>query len=360
MFALPRYGIREGAARVPAAASDNMYSLSVHDLQAKARKAEAAVLRRHQSSQRPSAQRRDFVLSTIYGKTLNELSESAAARREAAVEAARAHPELSTMLGEPEEPPGMVFHHSFRDREEGLEVGGSTISGLRYVPRAYYAGGGELDGRRTAALDKTREVVNGLEPRLATVSLCDVGKTRGRLKQGPYSNPGYFLRVRERSKELGPPLRYAPKNEMERVHGHLASLTLSDPGPWVGNKEFVFPTWRHPDPSQFAGSRLKLCSAPASNVTHDISGEKQCLPVNSNEPYVISSQSSIAIKDSMVPFRARRPEQELGKRWNNSSRDAKRTSRAPRPARSCHVSLRGLTHRGLAHSRSAASLPPGY
>ena len=42
----------------------------------------------------------------------------------------------------------------------------------------------------------------------ATASLVDQGKTRGRLKQPPYSNPGYFLRVREQAKELGPPMRY--------------------------------------------------------------------------------------------------------------------------------------------------------
>lgn len=339
-----------------------MYSLSVHDLHAKRSKAEAAAERRHRSSHRPSPQRRDFVLSTIYGKTLDELSQSAASRRERAVAEAVARPECSTMLGLPEEAVGAAFHHSFRDREAHAEIGGSTVSGLRYVPRAYYGGGGELDGLRTASLDATREEVSGLEPRFATVSLVDVGKTRGRLKQGPYSNPGYFLRVRERSKELGPPLRYAPKNEAERVHGHLASLTLSDPGPWVGNKEFVFPTWRHPDPAAFTGPRLSLCSAPASNETHDVCSDKYVLPVNSTEPYVNSATSSIAIKDSMVPFRARKVHMELGRRWNNSSREAKARPRTTRTAKTCHVSLRGLTHKGLsagALSRSAASLPPG-
>lgn len=209
-----------------------MYSLGAHDLREKEKKAEAAKLRRHKTSQRPSAQRRDFVLSAIYGKSHDEMSTAATERRDAAILAAKQNPNESTMLGEPEEPPGMVFHHSFRDRFQGMELAGATISGLRYVPRAYYGGGGELDGRKTASLDKTRESVSGLEPRLATVSLCDVGKTRGRLKQGPYSNPGYFLRIRERSKELGPPLRRATGRRLfARVSTRVRTWLQSSSGP---------------------------------------------------------------------------------------------------------------------------------
>lgn len=329
-----------------------MYSLGIHDLQEKSRKAQEAKLRRHQSSQGQSVQRRDFVLSSVYGKTFDEMSGAAAERREQSMSAARERPESSTMLGDPEEPPGMVFHHSFRDRDEGSEIGGSTISGLRYVPRAYYGGGGDLNRGKTAQLDARREVVNGLEPRLATVSLCDVGKTRGRLKQGPYSNPGYFLRVRERSKELGPPLRSGHKNELERVHAHLASLTLNDPGAWVGNKEFVFPTWRHPNPKKYAGARVEYCTTPWTPATHDVSGDLRWAPVNKVESYVVAPDSSHAIKDSMVPFRARRPKLELGNRWNNSRLPEKSAPATPAPgastrslrsSKSCHVSLRGLT-----------------
>lgn len=338
-----------------------MFSLGIHDLQEKQRKAFEAKLRRHKNAtSKPSAQRRDFLLGSVYGKTFDEMSSAAAERRDAQVSTAKRRPETSTMLGEPDEPPGMVFHHSFRDRDEGLELGGGTISGLRYVPRACYLGGGELDGRKTASLDARREVVNGLEPRLATVSLCDVGKARGRLKQGPYSNPGYFLRIRERSKELGPPLRASQKNEPERVHETLNALTLNDPGEWVGNKEFVFPTWRHPDPKRFAGKRVALCTTPATPATHDVSGDLKWMPLNKPEPYVVDPGSSHAIKDSMVPFRARKADLELGARWNNSIHRAKRgapmnrsiqsiasdphfaSTRSLRSAKSCHVSLRGL------------------
>ena len=43
-----------------------MYSLGIHDLQEKSRKAQEAKLRRHQSSQGQSVQRRDFVLSSVW------------------------------------------------------------------------------------------------------------------------------------------------------------------------------------------------------------------------------------------------------------------------------------------------------
>lgn len=144
---------------------------------------------------------------------------------------------------------------------------------------------------------------------------------------------------------------------MERVHAHLASLTLNDPGKWVGNKEFVFPTWRHPNPKVFTGKRVELCSAPASNMTHDVSGDVKWQPLNTVEPYVVSPNSSHAIKDSMIPFRARRAHLELGNRWNNSSGpqpvQKSASSRSLRSAKSCHVSLRGMTHKGL---HTAASL----
>ena len=58
--------ISGGSAALSDAVRTAMYSLGIHDLQEKSRKAQEAKLRRHQSSQGQSVQRRDFVLVDLY------------------------------------------------------------------------------------------------------------------------------------------------------------------------------------------------------------------------------------------------------------------------------------------------------
>ena len=138
---------------------------------------------------------------------------------------------------------------------------------------------------------------------------------RGRLKQPPYSNPGYFLRVREQSKEVGPPMRYAAKNEMERVHDSLSNLTVNDSGEWDEGE--LFPVWRHVAPSKWKGGRKRLHTAPATGLSHSVTGEPHFAPIHSSEPYVIHRQSSHAVKDSQEGFRPRQKEGELAGEFGN-------------------------------------------
>ena len=136
---------------------------------------------------------------------------------------------------------------------------------------AYYSGGGELNRARTAEIGRRREVVNSLEVRSATVSHCDVG-ARGRLRQPPYANPRYFLRAREQSRELGPPLRYGVRNELERVLQAQEYTSLTEPGEWTGNREIFDPRWRKNEPTKHAGPRFRGLSTPAENATHSVTG----------------------------------------------------------------------------------------
>ena len=59
----------------------------------------------------------DHFLLSCYGKTFDEMGESAVERRERDSDCAKMRPEVSTMLSEPDDPYGTVFHHTFRDRD---------------------------------------------------------------------------------------------------------------------------------------------------------------------------------------------------------------------------------------------------
>ena len=273
--------------------------------------------RRHRSLTKPSPEHRDRVLLNVYGQNRDGMAQASQSRRGDWMSRAVSHPEMSSILQPPADPTGLVFHHTFRDRKAEKELGplNGCVSAKSYVPRAHYRGGGDLDRAKTATLRGLDRVKTGqanvdmLEPREATASLVDQGKTRGRLKQPPYSNPGYFLRVREQSKEVGPPMRYAAKNEMERVHDSLSNLTVNDSGEWDEGE--LFPVWRHVAPSKWKGGRKRLHTAPATGLSHSVTGDPHFAPIHSSEPYVIHRQSSHAVKDSQEGFRPRQKEGEL-------------------------------------------------
>ncbi|KAJ1452501.1 hypothetical protein M885DRAFT_312106 [Pelagophyceae sp. CCMP2097] len=247
-----------------------MYSLGLRNQQEQAKRSQEAIERRH--AKPADGARRDHHLLQVYGKTHAEMMSSGQQRREDLIEAATFAPETSSSLRQQVDPPGRVHYHTFRDRSPSREVGPQTVSSLRYVPRAVYGGGGALDRARTAKLENRREPVNALEPRLGTASLHDIATSRGRVRQQTYEAPGYFLRARERSLELGPPLRFEAKNEMERVNSHLESLTIADAGQWAGTLEVNEPVWRTVDQRKWKGLRLRLNTAPATNTTHTVDG----------------------------------------------------------------------------------------
>lgn len=334
-----------------------MYSLGTRDNHERQRLAEAALARRH-SRENMSAARRDHFLLSCYGKTFDEMGESAVERRERDSDCAKMRPEVSTMLSEPDDPYGTVFHHTFRDRDEPKEIGASVMSASRYVPRAYYSGGGELNRARTAEIGRRREVVNSLEVRSATVSHCDVG-ARGRLRQPPYANPRYFLRAREQSRELGPPLRYGVRNELERVLQAQEYTSLTEPGEWTGNREIFDPRWRKNEPTKHAGPRFRGLSTPAENATHSVTGLNRDPTLDTLEAYTISRESSHAIKDSMEEFRHREPSLDTGGNWERVTSMHSLVSPVDKPASEkarlkVHASLRGLNPSASATLRARA------
>lgn len=291
-----------------------MYSLAMKEKQDKMQMVEEAQQRRHRVLSKPSPEHRDRTMLGVYGQTRDGMAKSSQSRRGEWMSRAISHPEMSTILQAPPDPSGLFFEHTFRDRQPGNELGpaNGAVSAKTYVPRAVYLGGGEIQRAKTASL-KARthgaQIVDMLEPREATASMVDQGKTRGRLKQPPYSNPGYFLRVREQSKELGPPMRYMPKNEMERVHDSLAALTVNDSGEWDEGE--LFPVWRNVEPHKWKGSRKRLNTAPAPMLTHSMNGDTHEDPLHSSEPYVVHRQSQHAVKDKLEGFRPRQKEGEL-------------------------------------------------
>ena len=77
-----------------------------------------------------------------------------------------------------------------------------------------------------------------------------------RLAKGPYFNPGHFLRVRQRHKELGPPFVYNTRTEPERVTAQLTVETLNDPGPFTDKtmQAIQYPQWRFPRQKKVPGA----------------------------------------------------------------------------------------------------------
>ena len=108
------------------------------------------------------------------------------------------------------------------------------VSSKTYVPRAYYHGGGKMDLAKTLAIRDLGSPVDMLDPRPATASIVDGGKICGRLKKpaytGPIENGG--LRMREKAKEIQPPIRFKAVTEAERVNDAITQNSVQDAGPY--------------------------------------------------------------------------------------------------------------------------------
>ncbi|CAM9350170.1 unnamed protein product, partial [Choristocarpus tenellus] len=50
------------------------------------------------------------------------------------------------------------------------------------------------------------------------ISILCQAKIRGRLKHPIWERPKYFLRPREKAKEIGPDIQYADRNDMQRIY----------------------------------------------------------------------------------------------------------------------------------------------
>jgi len=124
-----------------------------------------------------------------------------------------------------------IHRHLFRDRRQDREVGPQNghISPKTYVPRAYYHGGGKMDLAKTMAIRSLASPVDMLDPRPATASIVDGGKIRGRLKRNMYTGPieNGGLRMREKSKEIQPPIRFKAQTEAERVRLRTTDDTIT-------------------------------------------------------------------------------------------------------------------------------------
>mmetsp|Transcript_18802 Transcript_18802/g.44038 ORF Transcript_18802/g.44038 Transcript_18802/m.44038 type:complete len:418 (-) Transcript_18802:506-1759(-) len=82
------------------------------------------------------------------------------------------------------EPPKSPFHHTFRDRDPNMEIGSPTVSGRAYVTEKE---------RIAKSLENTNYLLTPIEPKST------------------------LLRVREKEKEIQPPLRYKPHTDLVRV-----------------------------------------------------------------------------------------------------------------------------------------------
>ena len=247
-----------------------MYSLGVYEQHQ--RKVKAEVDRQNKTSSKNwNPAKRNRFLANIYERDLHELATVSIVRRDANIQQALLEPEATSMLGEPTvpikggayvswnamapsrqlAPPSQQFRDTYPEKELGGRFGVS-----KYVARAYFKGGGLFNAEKTielkarTAMEGGARAVDALDPREATVSLGGLGMT---LKKGPYANPGHFLRVRQRAKELGPPFVYKARTECERITSQLSVETLNDAGPWTPKTAQLiqYPRWRYPDPAQF-------------------------------------------------------------------------------------------------------------
>jgi hypothetical protein len=211
--------------------------------------------RRHHLK-KPTKQEKDRKLRRTYGLTRDQLALQSDTRRQQWLMNAVTDPSIGLESGEPET---SVHFHSFRDRVPEMDVGPeSHFSSLKYVPRAFFKGGGKLDARKTRefmALPEAdqRRVVNGIYPAASTSSFTDIGTVRGRIRQPVYDekDTGSTMRAREPAKELHPPMHFRAKNDLERINESLEKNVVNDNGAW--EEPPVLPTWRTALPHRWRG-----------------------------------------------------------------------------------------------------------
>jgi len=244
-----------------------------------------------------------------YGATVDQMASSAESRRQDWVSEALGNPSVA-LDGAPE----MAVHeHTFRDRQTHLEIGPEgNFSGRKYVPRAYYSGGGKLNRPKTREFHSLpshdqRRAVSALDPRVATPSVVDVGTVRGRVQQAPFDERLRFqFRRREAAKELHAPMYYKAKNDMERVNNALDANTMNDSGAWEEASKLTF---RTASPHKWQGTDFRATTAPARNEFASLDGSRFDLSTLASEPAVTSLHSSTGslrmVKDNAFTLRAR-------------------------------------------------------
>jgi len=265
----------------------------------------AAWERRHHAQRRPTKQERDRVLNSIYGATLDEMGARASERRSEWIGEAHGDPAL-TLGGSVELQP---HEHSFRDREPELELqaGGGSFSSRTYVPRAFYHGGGLLNRPKTREFRllgdaDQRKFVSGLEPRVATASLADLGSVRGRVVQPPFDERNDFeFRKRDPARELHPPMHFKAKTDLERVNSFLGEQPLSgvervnDGGAFYEAKRmspYPHSPWRKPEPNKWRAGDFRANTAPAPNRYMFLAGARYDLSLSASERAVTSAAQS--------------------------------------------------------------------
>ena len=287
--------------------------------------------RRHHLK-KPTKQEKDRKLRRTYGLTRDQLALQSDTRRQQWLMNAVTDPSLSMDSG----PETSVHFHSFRDRAPDMEIGPeSHFSSLKYVPRAYFKGGGKLDRRKTRDFmslpeDDQRRVVNGIYPAASTSSFTDIGTVRGRIQQPVYDEKatGSTMRAREPAKELHPPMHFRAKNDLERVTESLEKNVINDNGAW--EEPPVLPTWRKATPDKWRGMDFKATTAPMPNQYAFINGVKYPLSNSASEPAVVSINSVHMCKDKVGAFRAREQDLELSGNFYSIVKRDGRERTAPR------------------------------
>ena len=164
-----------------------------------------------------------------------------------------------------------------------------------------------------------------------------------RLAKGPYFNPGHFLRVRQRHKELGPPFVYNTRTDPERVTAQLTVETLNDPGPFTDEtmQAIQYPRWRFPDKKKFQEPfDFRKYHKTALMDTEQMCGLPNIAPMSVSEAY----QSAADLQGSF------RQAPRGVKAWNNDQPHGTTFSTYAPPRRkdpsALHCSLRGVSLRG--------------
>lgn len=217
------------------------------------------------------------------------------------------------------------MRHTFRaDRDEAQELGPrasrGTMSGSRYVPRAYYRGGGELQRGRAVRVDgPDRPATVSCEATLrqhrtvASVYGAQFGRVdgQGRLRQPPYANPKYFLRKRLKAKEIHPRMRYGPSSEMERINDAVAQqgigLALE---PFGDSADRVLESmearggWRPPQRARWQAGRFNATVCPADGAEdkalRSLTGQPHAAALGSSLPYA-EARRNMAREESVDP-----------------------------------------------------------
>jgi hypothetical protein len=207
-------------------------------------------------------------------------------------------------------PPELSAHeHTFRDRAPEREIGPEgNFSGSKYVPRAFYAGGGRLDRARTRDFlslpeHDQRRSVSAFDPRAGTPSVVDVGTVRGRIVQPQFDERRRFtFRAREAAKELHPPMHFVAKSSLERVNAVHAASTVNDSGAWEEPSRL---SYRSATPNKWRGRDFRANTAPASNLFASLDGSRLGASLLSSEPAVVAPGSRHMILDKALELRAR-------------------------------------------------------